>query len=240
MLKALTKVNLIILPILFSLPTSADKLTQEKIRDGINQEISKTIYEQYERTWPESEIEINIGKINPSIQLKECKKMVTTIPAVHGSRFTVKIECLHTVNEVDAKWKLNVNTRITQIHPVIVSKKMISKGAVITKEHVTIKMRDITRAKGRFFTSYKDVVGSHARLNTKNNTVLDAYDIIIPKDISKNDSVNIVSGSKTYQVRTMGKALSSGNIGEQIRVINIKSKKTISCVIIDTDTVQPI
>jgi flagella basal body P-ring formation protein FlgA len=240
MLKTFKKAILIALPILLSLPVSADALTQAQIRDDINQEISETIYNQYEKTWPASEIEISIGKINPAIQLKGCKNIVATIPATHGSRFTVNVECLLTVNESDAKWTLNVNTRITQSHPVVVSKKMISKGALIAKEHVTIQMRDITRTKGRFFTAYKDVVGSYARRNTRNNTILDAHDIIIPKDIATDDIVNIVSRSKTFRVRTMGKALSSGNVGDQIKVINIKSQKTITCVIIDFQTVEPI
>jgi len=240
MLKIFKKAFLIAFPILISLLASAKNPTQAQIRGDINQKISETIYDQYKKNWPKSEIELNIGQINPAIKLKGCRNIVAILPLTHENRFTVKVKCLLTINEEDAKWVLNVNTRVTQNHPVIVSNKMISKGTLISKEHVSVQMRDITRAKGRFFTEHQDVVGSYTRRNIKNNALLNSHHIITPKDISKNDLINIVSGSEIYKIKTMGKALDSGNIGEQIKVMNIKSEKIIYCVIIDSNTVKPI
>lgn len=49
--------------------------------------------------------------------------------------------------------------------------------------------------------------------------------------VCKGDTVSIVAANKKFQLKTLGKALSSGNLGENVTVVNTSSSKKIDVVV---------
>ena len=56
--------------------------------------------------------------------------------------------------------------------------------------------------------------------------------------VCKGDNVTIYAKTRTLTIKTTGVALQDGNVGEQIRVRNQKSGKTISARVKDVESVE--
>lgn len=103
---------------------------------------------------------------------------------------------------------------------VPVTVRTIVQGGVITEADVSTTRTPLAKMKGGYIEAIDQVVGMQARRNIGNGVLIRNSDLVKPTLIRQNDSVSIIYNQSNIKLRTMGIALQSGAIGDNIKVKN--------------------
>ena len=143
-------------------------------------------------------ISIKIAKIDPRIKLKDCEtNLKANIPQnFNGRNVNIKISCTDSI-----PWHIYLAAKIKTVIPVVVAKKLISKGALLDSSNLTIAHLDSYKIRGTFLNDLSKVVGSKAKKKITKN------DLITLKNtcsVCKGSSVSITAKSSTFTIKTRG------------------------------------
>ena len=117
--------------------------------------------------------------------------------------------------------------------------KNISKGQVISKEHLGFEGRPERQIHGAY-RDISEVLGRKAKGNIAAGTILKARHLDTVYFVDKNDSVLVIAANKAITITTSAIALENGQIGDMIPVKNMKSEKVFKVIITGKKKVAPI
>jgi flagella basal body P-ring formation protein FlgA len=121
---------------------------------------------------------------------------------------------------------------------VVCATTAIPMGSVIKAADVCLKRMNISKASSRILFDIAQVVGKEARSQIRVGDCLQEHRLTTPPLIEKGDRVKILARAGVVRVATMGIAKADGAEGEQIRVENIASEKTVVGRVVDGGTVE--
>lgn len=96
----------------------------------------------------------------------------------------------------------------------------IAQGSIITNSDVNTTRTPLSKMKGGYIDSIEQVIGMQARRNISTGVLIRSSDLSKPTLIRQNDAVSIMYNSNNIKLRTVGIALESGAIGDNIKVKN--------------------
>ncbi len=143
---------------------------------------------------------------------------------------TVKVKC----DDISG-WTQFVHVRIEELHPVIVTTQAINKGELVTSESISIEFKPKHFVRASNLDTKQYLVGSRSKRVIRAGTAIGLHHVCM---VCKGDNVTIYAKTRTLTIKTTGIALQDGNVGEQIRVKNQKSGKTISARVKDVESVE--
>lgn len=108
----------------------------------------------------------------------------------------------------------------------IVAKENIIAGQVILKDQLTIS-HEAGKAVNGAYSDLFDVIGRKAKVNLSRGTILKARHLEIAYAVEQDDIVLVSNDAKGFQIMTKAKALEPGQIGDQIKLMNLHSGKII-------------
>ncbi len=123
---------------------------------------------------------------------------------------------------------------------VAVASKDLAAGRVITADDVEFKLTDLTKMRPGSYDSLQSLAGKQLVRAVRRGDEITRSAVADVPDISSGATVKIVYKGAGFEVASMGKAVEKGYAGETIKVINESSKKIISAVVIDSQTVEAI
>lgn len=173
-------------------------------------------------TQPEiGRLEIKVGELDPRIQIKPCDtQLEANIPEKKYSRnVNIKIYCEGTI-----PWQLYLPVKIRNIVPTVVAKHQISKGTLINEDNITVKEIDISRIHGQSISDVAEVIGTKAKRNISQNKRITHKNICF---VCKGQSVTLIAQSASFSLKTRGIALENGSTGDEIKVKNQRSGRTV-------------
>lgn len=179
------------------------------------------LLEQFPST-EEEKVLISVARLDPRIIIKPCKIPLTAnIPEKNGAiNVNVKISCDETV-----QWKIYLSAKVEITKAVLIAKNTISKGDRLDESNIELAFIPINKIRGNKLTDTNIVFGAKAKKRIAKGRAISKKSICL---ICKGDVVTIIVSSDNFSIKTQGVALSSGNINEQIRVKNTRSKKVIT------------
>lgn len=179
------------------------------------------LIEQFPST-EEEKVLISVAHLDPRITIKPCKIPLTAnIPEKNGAiNVNVKISCDESI-----PWKIYLSAKVEITKAVLIAKSTISKGDELNESNVELAFIPINKIRGNKLTDTKVIFGAKAKKRIAKGKAISKRSICL---ICKGDVVTIIVSSDNFSIKTQGVALSSGNINEQIRVKNTRSKKVIS------------
>jgi len=192
-------------------------LDREQLQDFV-----KLFLEENLVTPAQGKMTIKVSSIDPRIILKPClSPLVANIPENHNGRnVNIKINC----ND-STPWHLFIPTRIQMVVPVVVANGIISKGSRVDETNTAIEFRDTRRIRGEILDDINTVIGTRAKRKLSTGAILTRKNICF---VCKGSHVTIIAKSKDFMIKTAGVALKDGAIGEQIRIRNEKSGRTVT------------
>jgi flagella basal body P-ring formation protein FlgA len=98
---------------------------------------------------------------------------------------------------------------------------------VLTTGDVCLKRVNVSKAPDRIIFDLNQVVGKQLRTRIRAGECFRAHMLREPPLIEKGDRVKIIARSDSLRVSTMGIAKADGARGDQIRVENAVSEKTV-------------
>lgn len=170
----------------------------------------------------DGKVEISVPAIDPRINIKPCiSALKANIPEKHNGRnVNVKIYC-----EDVAPWQLFIPVRINQEIPVLVTMNVLAKGTVINDINTRIEYINVNRIRGESVDKVELVTGGRLKRRLAKGAVVSPRNICL---VCKGEMVTIIAESDDFMIKTAGLALTSGSKGEQVKIKNSKSGRTIN------------
>ena len=210
------------LTFLFLLLVKETIAAETKLDSAFIESFAKTyLTEQFPST-EEEHVRISVTHLDPRISIKPCKIPLTiNIPEKNGAKNVhVKISCNEPV-----QWKIYLTAKVEITKAILIAKNTISKGDKLDESNVQLAFIAINKIRGNKLTDTNIVFGAKAKRRIAKGRAISKKSICL---ICKGDMVTIIVSSDSFSIKTQGVALSSGNINEQIRVKNTRSKKIIT------------
>lgn len=111
------------------------------------------------------------------------------------------------------------------------------KNDVLRPESVTAKETVLNEKKPAYPSKLEDIVGKILKKDVTAGTVITYSMLDELVVIQKGEIVNVVAENKKLMVRTKGKAMEKGKVGDSIRVRNVQSDKEIFGRVVDDNTI---
>ena len=147
----------------------------------------------------------------------------------------VRLEIL--VDKVTEKTlTLTADTRFYR--EVLVTTRSIRRGSLLTDDMVELVERDVTKLRFGYFTKPSDLRGMQARRPVGFGDILNEEHAELIPLVKRGDGVIMTARSQNMLISAQGVALQNGGIGEQIRVKNTDSGKTILARVLEDGSVM--
>ncbi|NOU50759.1 flagellar basal body P-ring formation protein FlgA [Pseudoalteromonas sp. JBTF-M23] len=182
---------------------------------------------------PDSNLQIRAIPLDARLPTRQCETPLdisTNASAPFNRQVTVQLKC-----EDLSGWTQYVHIRIEELFPVIVSTEMISKGELLTEQHLRLEYRPKHFVRASYIDDINLLIGSRSKRVLREGMPVGMHQICM---VCKGDIVSIYAKTQTLTIKTQGIALQDGNIGEQIRVKNQKSGKIVSGRVKDVDSIE--
>jgi len=217
----MSKLKILIIFSLFLASLSSLAYGQTLDREQL-QNFVKLFLEENLATPEQGKLTIKVSSIDPRIVIKPClSSLVANIPENHNGRnVNIKINC-----DDPTPWHLFIPTRIQMVVPVVVANTIISKGSRVDETNTAIEYRDTRRIRGEVLDDIKTVIGTRAKRKLSTGAILTRKNICF---VCKGSHVTLIAKSNHFMIKTAGVALKDGAIGEQIKVRNEKSGRTVT------------
>jgi len=182
---------------------------------------AKTFVEKNIPVPVKGKMKVTPAKIDPRVNIRQCPvPLSANIPENYSSRnVNIKIFC-----ESSTPWHIFIPVKIQTTLPVVVAQNKISKGSILNKENLTIEWRDQYKLRGEVIDNLEPLIGAKSKRTLSKGAVISKKSICV---VCKGDNVTILAKSNGFVIKTEGTALKNATLGEQVRVKNNRSGRTI-------------
>ncbi len=135
-------------------------------------------------------------------------------------------------------WRMYLSTSLEIRGDTLVAARPLNRGERLTPAMVTSEPAVINSVRRGAITDMKHLIGMEMKRPVNAGTVFTPNLISVPDAVARGDHVMIVARSGRFSVRTRGKALADGGIGEQVLVENLASARKVRARVISPGHVE--
>ena len=139
---------------------------------------------------------------------------------------TVELKKINSTKVSKAITKKNLPKNKNENFKIIKLKKSLEKNDIIKLNDIETVLVE-KKHQSSFFSTKKELVGRKLKKNLKMGQILHPRHLYESFDINNGDIISIVSNLGNVSVTVSGEAQDSGNLGDLIKVKNLKSGKII-------------
>ena len=139
---------------------------------------------------------------------------------------TVELKKINSTKVYKAITRKNLPKNKNEIFKIIKLKKSLEKNDIIKLNDIETVLVE-KKHQSSFFSTKKELVGRKLKKNLKMGQILHPRHLYESFDINNGDIISIVSNLRNVSVTVSGEAQDSGNLGDLIKVKNLKSGKII-------------
>ncbi len=189
-------------------------------------------------TYTEGKVSVSAGKLDPRLTLQACPEDKLEIfnpydtPPLNTS--TIGLKC----TEETKHWTLYIPVKVTVLKSVLVAKRPLTHGRIITEADVYSAEMDIQRLKQGYFTQPKEIIGLVCKKDIAVDFPFNAYSVELAKLVHRGEEIAIMAINNNLKISMDGIAMGDGAIGDTIRVKNISSKKIVEAQVIGVKKVK--
>lgn len=132
---------------------------------------------------------------------------------------SIKVLC-----ETELGWQIYLSAKVSQMQEVVVSRRQLAPGVILSKEMIQLETRDQLISRGAVVTDTELLDGARTKRSVSRGQILTLQDLCL---VCKGDMVTIEGISGSLIVATSGKALSDGSLGDNIQVQNLNSGRKV-------------
>jgi len=132
----------------------------------------------------------------------------------------------------------SVLLRVRVFQNLLVARRRIRRGQVLTKEHVRLQRTELTHVTTDALTSLADALGTEARHEIRPLTVLTPTMVRARRVVRRGAVVTLVAETPLLRISARGIAQQDGAVGECIAAQNIDSRKVVYGRVRDADTLE--
>ena len=134
--------------------------------------------------------------------------------------------------------EVRLHARVEIYADVVVARHSLPRHQIVTEKDVYLANKNITLHPSDVLTNLEEVLGKRMTLSLNGQEILRKSMVDIPPLVKKGDRVVLLVEKDHFRITTLGEVKEEGREGDQIRVINISSKKEIYGRVVDGHTVR--
>ncbi|MFO6421823.1 flagellar basal body P-ring formation chaperone FlgA [Motilimonas sp. KMU-193] len=131
----------------------------------------------------------------------------------------VKVSC-----DDASAWHTYVQVRVKITTPVVIASQLLAPGAVLSEQNIIIDFVEVQNIRGNVIADPTQLYGVKAKRRIPKGRMIKMRDVCY---ICKGDNVIIKAKIDNLEIKTNGIAISSGSLGQTIRVKNVQTNKTV-------------
>lgn len=135
-------------------------------------------------------------------------------------------------------WKLYVPVEIKLPAQVVVLARPLRRGDQLSAADLGVREADLAQLRGQYYRDADGLVGQRIKRHVTAGAVLTPSMLDADRLVRRGSRVTILSDTGPVAVRMAGKALGNGGRGDQIRVKNQASGRTITAIVVDRGLVK--
>ncbi len=186
---------------------------------------------------PTTNTRVQFSRWDKRIKLHQCdsKKIQAFYPGKqqHLGNVSIGLRCLE-----KATWTIYLRAHISTQQKIVHAKRFINRGTVITKNDLTIEIIEVSNSNKHFYHNPKEIIGKVAKRNIRIGKKISGTSLKAALLIKRGQEVMIIAKTSGLLIRTKGKALSDGSIGQIVKVKNSRSKRELQATVIAPNTVK--
>ncbi|MBO1272379.1 flagellar basal body P-ring formation protein FlgA [Shewanella sp. 4t3-1-2LB] len=181
-------------------------------------------------------VNITPQPLDSRVAIPRCSSPITAVLASDrdiGRNNTVRISC--DSPDLSYPWQIYLSVRVDISYPVVVAKETLAPGDVLSAAQMEIRYVDQYSVNGEQFSDMQQLIGTRLKRRVSKDYPIFGSNICV---VCKGDTVSIIARTEQFQIKTVGEAVEDGNLGEQIRVKNTRSNKTVDAIVTHVGEVQ--
>lgn len=203
------------------------------------QEIEKLaknwLVQQLQAATPEVKYKLSFANPGQNLTYKSCSSPLTVSQVTNEplqGRVNLRITC------TTENWFSYLGVNIDTYAKVAIAKKHLTRGARLSSSLIEFKEVATTNLKDDYFTHPNELLGKNIKASLRAGRVITSRVVELADTVNKGDLVTLSSSSGRLKVRIQVEAVTSGKVGQQIRVKNLQSGKQIRALVIGQGQVE--
>lgn len=131
-----------------------------------------------------------------------------------------------------------VTATVRAFDQVVMSRRALNKGHSLREDDLYVTMMDVTRIPKGAIEDYRRVIGRPLTRSVIANTPIVDYMVEDKTRLKRGRKVVLLTKSPRLTVTVVGELKEDGYVGDYVKAINLSSKKTITGMLIDENTVR--
>jgi flagellar basal body P-ring formation protein FlgA len=201
--------------------SGANKALASDINAGLQTRAQEFVRDQLSLPL-DARAELSAASIDTRLQLTACEHdLDISLPAKMEIRrnTTVYLKC----NETPG-WDLYLPVRVSIQKPYITVSEAIAKGDILGRNQLIQAYEDQTLIRGDYIQDIEALVGTRSKRELRPGQPVRLNQICV---ICKGDQVTLIAENSSMQIKTMARALQDGSFGDMIKLVNIRSGRTV-------------
>lgn len=197
--------------------------------EEVNDQIRQAVQAALQARWPDQELRIDLVEPDARLKLSVCDKPVAVEPLHAGalrSAMTLAVSCAG-----ERRWRVYVTARVSAMGEVVVARRPLAPGAVLTAQDVAIDRRALTDLALGYLKQVDAAIGSTLRQPVAEGAVILPGQLVQPRAVRRGQQVVIEAVRGPMQVNGSGEALADGMPGERIKVRNSGSGRVVEATV---------
>ncbi len=174
--------------------------------------------------------------LDPRHRLARCERPIEAFlrPGTRiSSRTVVGVRCTG-----DKPWKLFVPVTVVVTENVLVAKRTLPRGHVLTAGDFVAEPRDVSRVVSGYVSNPASLAGQKLKVQLLAGRMLTPAMLEADAAVRRGQTVTIVAKGGGISVRMTGKALMDGALNQRIRVENLNSGRVVEGIVRSREHVE--
>lgn len=213
--------GVVLLTLLFLAPAA---LSQRQDLEVLRSGVAEFLEQHYAKTNAE-QVKIDVNRLDPRLHLADCGTDLTFSVTDHqnsGGSVSVHAQC-----QSYQPWALYIPAQVDLFRPVAVAAHNLGRGAVLSKTDMEMVLKNTSHLRQGFVDRPEKALGLELRRPIKRGEAFRAGILVEPLAVERGDEVRLLAFGGVIRVSAQGTAMSSGRVGEQIRVKNNNSSRIV-------------
>lgn len=176
------------------------------------------------------------GQLDDRIALAQCDSDLEV--QFSGDPWKSTHPSLQVSCEGERPWRMFITPEVTIHGPALVSTRALARGESLSASMVTTQSVVVNASRRGVTRQLSDIEGMDIRRGINAGTLITPDMLSAPNAVERGDHVIIVARSGAFSVSSRGEALASASVGEQVRVRNLRSERTIRANVIAPGRVE--
>jgi flagella basal body P-ring formation protein FlgA len=209
----------------------------EQIRQAVDRHLNDALLREAKRQgWQGARLSHDTSLPASTARLPRCAQPLQVRDA-SGSESLLDRQRL-TISCPDANgWTLDINSQPSVWLPAVHAQGIIERGQTLGRDNLKLEPINIGKAQRGYFNRLEEVQGMAAKRRIRAGQTLTPSLLAQPLAVKRGQPVRIVASHDGIEASTNGEALGDGQMGEVIRVRNVRSGKVIDAKVVEEGVV---